>query len=173
MSPVYRKKKKGIELIPFKVSMPFYSYLLLVVVFVSFSFVLVLRVEDTDLAALVLDFAVVSRFDADLEDADAFAGVDSLDLLKVRLLLADEGLEAAIPDLVVVCLREVAASCREGLFDLVLTEDGLSDLLIVPVLLIVLVSLFVLVRVVVRVVVDVVVVLDLFDLALLPVRVLL
>jgi len=169
----------------------------------------VLLEEDSDLVALVFVLAGAALFVVDLEGAEAFAGADSLDLLTVPLLLEGEavfvvvslvlltvpllfaaaGLAAALSELFVVCLRVLAASCPVELFDLVPTDVGLSDFLIVPVLLIVLESLFVLVRVFVLVVVlpvlrspdcvdtdflpSLVVVLVLPDLESLPVRVLL
>lgn len=84
-------------------------YLLLVVVVGSFPIVLVLLAEDTDLVAFVLDLAGAALFVVDLEGADAFVDVDSLDLLTVPLLLAAAGLEAALSELEVFCLRVVAA----------------------------------------------------------------
>ena len=123
------------------------------VVSFSFAFVPVLLEEDSDLVAFVFVLAGAALFVADLEGAEALAGVDSLDLLTVPLLLVAAGLVAALSEPEVLCLLVVEAFWTEEPLVPDLTEVGLSDLLMVPVLLIVLVSLFVLVRVFVRVVV--------------------
>lgn len=140
--------------------------------------------EDSDLPAFVFVLAGAVLLVVVLAGAEVFVVV-SLDLLTVPLLFDAAGLAVALSELVVVCLREAAASFPEVLFVLVFTVVGLSDLLIVPVLLMVLVSLLVLVRVFVLPVLrspdcvdtdflpSLVVVLVLFDLGSVPVRVLL
>jgi len=70
---------------------------------------LVLFVEDSDLVAFVFVLAGAVLFVVDLEGAEVFVVVDSLDLFTVPLLFVAAGFVAALSELVVLCLREVPA----------------------------------------------------------------